>query len=82
MAQDGSDFLATFAELTEDSIQQVRKTAESPPRVSVYDVIATITDYPDDQSRGLFRRLLDTFPEVGASCTYFKFQDVDSATLL
>ena len=67
------DLMVSMAELDEDSVQRVRKTAEVPPRVSVYDTIGALTGYPDDQSRGLFRRLLDSYPEVGASCTYFKF---------
>ena len=67
------DLMITMAELNDDSVQRVRKTAEIPPRVSVYDTIAAITGYPDDQSRGVYKRLLETYPEVGASCTYFKF---------
>ena len=67
------DLMMSMAELDDDSVQRVRKTAEVPPRVSVYDTIGALTGYPDDPSRGLFRRLLDSYPEVGASCTYFKF---------
>ena len=73
MLQNIPDLMVYMAEVDDDSVQRIRKTAESPPRVSVYDVLGAVTRYPDDQSRGLYRRMLETYPEVGAFCTYFKF---------
>lgn len=55
-----------------ESKRAIRKTADTQ-RVSVIDVIGAVTGYPRDQSGGMFRRLLDAFPEIRASCTYFKF---------
>ena len=65
------DLMASMAQLNDDSVHRIRKTAEDPPRVAVYDVLQVVTGYPDDQSRGLYRRLLEAYPEVRAWCTYF-----------
>ena len=73
MLQNVPDLMATLSQLDEDSLQQIRRTAEEPPRVSVFDVLRVVTGYPDDRSRVLYRRLLEVYPEVAASCTYFRF---------
>jgi hypothetical protein len=67
------DLMVSMAELDEDSVQQIRKTAESPPRVSVYDVLGSVTGYAQDNRDKLFQRLCEQFPEVRMICTYFKF---------
>ena len=67
------DLMAGLTQLNDHAVQNIRKTTETPPRVSVFDVLQAVTGYPDDQSRGLYRRLLAAHPEVGAACTYFKF---------
>ena len=64
MLQNIPDLMASMAQLDEDSVQRVPKTAEDPPRVSVFDVLQAVTGYPDDQSRGLYRRLLEAYPEA------------------
>ena len=67
------DLLVRMMEVSDDSVQCVRKTAELPPRVSVYDVLGSVTGYaPEDRSK-LFKRLSDQFPEVRTLCTNFKF---------
>ena len=70
MLQNIPDLMATMSQLDEESLQRIRKTAEDPPRVSVFDVLQAVTCYSNDQSRVLYRRLLEAYPEVGASCTY------------
>ncbi len=45
MLQNIPDLMMSMAQLDEDSVQQVRKTAEDPPRVSVYDTLGVITGY-------------------------------------
>ena len=67
------DLMASMSQLDEDSVQRIRKTAETPPRVSVIDMLQAVTCYSDDQSRALYRKLVEAYPEIGASCTYFKF---------
>ena len=37
------DLMMALSSLTSDSVRQIRKTAEDPPRVSVLDVIAAVT---------------------------------------
>ncbi len=49
MIQNIPDLMVSMAELDEDSVQQVRKTAENPPRVSVYDVLGSVTGYTPTQ---------------------------------
>ena len=73
MLQNVPDLMATMSQLDENSVQRVRKTAETPPRVSVIDVLQAVTCYSDDQSRALYRKLVEAYPEIGASCTTFKF---------
>ena len=36
------DLMMSMAQVDEDSVQQVRKTDENPPRVSVYDVLGMV----------------------------------------
>ena len=67
------DLMMSMAELDDDSVSRVRKTAESPPRVSVYDVLGAVTGYAQDNRDKLFQRLCDQFPEVRTICTNFKF---------
>ena len=64
MLQNVPDMMASMAQLDEDSVPRIRKMAEDPPRVSVFDVLQAVTGYPDDQSRVLYRRLLEAYPEV------------------
>ena len=60
--------------LTESALLSVRKTKESPPRLSVFDVLSVILGRP---SRGVVRRaytcLRGCYPDVVAGCEIFKF---------
>ncbi len=67
------DLMAHMADLTDDSVQGVRKTAEEPPRVSVYDVLGAMTGYAPNNCVNLWRRLCESFPEVTTPCSNFKF---------
>ena len=69
-----SDLMASLSELTDSSVRQgVRKTAEEPPRISVYDVIGLITGQSDTARAVIYRRLVDNYPEVSTFCCNFKF---------
>jgi hypothetical protein len=67
------DLMVSMVELDDDSVQRVRKTAENPPRVSVYDVLGGVTGYAPEDRNKLFQRLCEQFPEVRTICTNFKF---------
>ena len=73
MLQNIPDLMMSMAQLDDDSVQSVRKTAEVPPRVSIIDVIRTITGTSPTESSHTFRRLQDTFPEVGQIVSNFRF---------
>ena len=73
MLQNIPDLMMSMAQLDDDSVQQIRKTAESPPRVSVYDVLGAITGYTPNNCVNLWQRLSDQFPEVTTQSSNFKF---------
>ena len=58
------DLMISMAELDEDSVQRVRKTAESPPRVSIIGVVALVTGFSPDVASNTVQRLKEVFPEV------------------
>lgn len=62
-----------LGEISQSSLGHIRKTSESPPRVSVYDVIGAITGKHGDDSGKAYRRLIEQFPEVRTAGPDFKF---------
>ena len=74
MAQITSDFLVDMTAVTNDALQCVRKAAEVPPRVSIYDVLGLVTGYTPTVCSHTFLRLQETFPEVGLVWSNFKLQ--------
>ena len=60
--------METFKEITQSSLGRIRKTPETPPRVSVYDVIGVITEQDANQAGLAYRRLLERVPEVQSYC--------------
>ena len=54
------DLMAHLAELDDGTVRQVRKTAEDPPRVSVYDVIGTVTGLPQYNMHTIWSRLCES----------------------
>ena len=67
------DLMVSMAEMDEDSVQQIRKTAEVPPRASVYDVLGVVTGYTPNNCVNLWQRLAVQFPEVTTLSSNFKF---------
>ena len=51
----------------------VRKTTETPPRVSVYDLIEIVTGQPAKAASMIFRRLIQEHPEVTTRCGNLQF---------
>ena len=58
-----SDKMASLAELTDGAVNQMRKTAEDPPRISVYDVLQLVTGCSANNCNPTFQRLVQTFPD-------------------
>ena len=62
-------------EITQASLGRIRKTPETPPRVSVYDVIGAITGLPTSSNCSqVWTRLKERHPEVVTICDDFKFR--------
>ena len=51
----------------------IRRTKDTPPKVSVYDIMTAITDNDSKNASDNFSRLCERFPEVRASSANFKF---------
>ena len=67
------DLMMRMAELDDDSVQQIRKTAETPPRVSVYDVIRAVTGCNPHAAANAAQRLKEAYPEVASEWCHFRF---------
>ena len=68
-----SDLMASLAELTDGTVNQIRKTAEDPPRISVYDVLQLVTGCSANNCNPTFQRLVQNFPDVHSHTSNFKF---------
>lgn len=53
--------------------KHIRKTSETPERISVHDLIVAITDQSTDSARKKFSLLKKSHPEVEAFCLGYKF---------
>ena len=67
------DLMMALSALTSESVRQIRKTAEDPPRVSVLDVISAVTGLDSSNASTVYTRLREQFPEVGTTSSNFKF---------
>jgi len=65
--------MASLAGLDENTVTRIRKTAESPPRVSVIDVICVITGNTPHDGSQTHIRLCEAYPEVSSICGHFQF---------
>ena len=54
---------------------QIRKTDETPPRISVIDVISAISGHNSSNAALAFARLGHDYPDVTANCSHVKFPD-------
>ena len=68
-----SDLMASLASLTDGSVRAVRKTAETPPRLSVIDVIGVVTGHTPTVCSHTLQALLQNYPEVGCNLSNFQF---------
>ena len=67
------DLMLCLQELTDGSVRSIRKTAEDPPRVAVYDVLQVVTGCSAHNCSNVFSRVSQAFPEVNTGCSNFKF---------
>ena len=56
-------------------VKQLRTTEESPPNISVIDVVAAITGLSSSNAAVAFTRLKNEHPDVTARCSHVKFRD-------
>jgi len=61
-----ADLMASLTELTDGTVNQIRKTAEDPPRISVYDVLQLVTGCPAYNASQHWQRLKDNFLRLAA----------------
>ena len=64
---------AQLASLLGHPVQRIRITDETPPRVSVVDVISAITRKSANEAAEQLRRLIERYPDVEANCFVVKF---------
>ena len=74
-ASSGDDVPKQLAALLGRATVQIRKTDETPTRVSVIDVIAAITGKDKNQAAEDLRRLTARHPDAKANCFDVKFRD-------
>ena len=65
--------MSAFSALDEQALRQIRKTAEDPPRVSVYDVIGAMTGLNSGNCANVWKRLLEAYPELTTTSSQFRF---------
>ena len=63
-ASSGDDIPTQLAALLGKETVQIRKTNETPPRVSVIDTIAAVTGRNANRSAEAIRDIGDRYPEV------------------
>ena len=63
--------------LGQKAVRRIRKSDESPPRISVIDVVAAITGQTGANANHYFERLRvrRSLPEVCSVCTHLKVRD-------
>ena len=65
--------LATLLNKEATDIGDIRKTGETPPRVSIYDVVSAITGMDGNHAGKAYRDLSVQYPEVHSRGVNFKF---------
>ena len=66
--------ITDLVQLSESSLQQIRKTNEHPPRISVYDVISTIKGCRTSTTSMVWKRVQESHPEITTFCEHYNFQ--------
>ena len=74
-ASSGDGIPGQLAALLGHTVKRIRITDETPPRVSVVDVISAITRKSANEAAEQLRRLFQRCPDVKASCFDVEFPD-------
>ena len=69
----GDDVPTQLAALLGRGTVQIRKTNETPPRISIIDVAIAVTGKTHHDAAQDYRRLLNQYPEVGTNWFHLKF---------
>ena len=72
-ASSGDDVPTQLAALLGKEVVSIRKTSETPPRISVIDVIQAITEMTKSNAGNYLDRIKNTHPEVSTNCRNFRF---------
>ena len=72
-ASSGDDIPTQLAALLGRRTVQIRKTNETPPRISIIDVAIAVTGKIHHDAAQDYRRLLNQYPDVGPNCFHLKF---------
>ena len=67
------DLMASLTQLNEHAVQQIRKTTETPPRLSVIDLVAAVTGFTPHAAANAVLRLKAAYPEVSSLDGHFRF---------
>ena len=73
-ASSGDDIPTQLAALLGRETFRIRKTDETPPRVSIIDVVMAVTGGSQHDAARSLRRLSDQYPEVGPNWSHLKFK--------
>ena len=73
-ASSGDDVPTQLAALLGSEIFRIRKTDETPQRVSIIDVVMAVTGGSQHDAARSLRRLSDQYPEVGPNWSHLKFK--------
>ena len=65
---------AELVQLSESSLQQIRKTNDRPPMVSVFDVISAIKGCSSNAASVSWKRLTEAHPETTTFCHSYNFR--------
>ena len=65
---------AELLQLSESSLQGIRKTNDNPPKVSVLDVISTIKGCRTSTTSMTWKRLQESHPEITTFIEHYNFQ--------
>ena len=65
--------MSSFSALNEQSLWQVRKTAENPPRMNAYDVMQAVAGVQPHHCSTVFKRLQNDYPEINTACVNYNF---------
>ena len=74
VASSDEDIPALLAALVDRDTIQIRKTEETPPRISVIDVAILVTGYGADYASQAIRNVCDKYPDIREHIADFKFK--------